>query len=73
MKIRVADSTGCPVPQFVVEAENETDQIILRAFCGFPDYTKDKWEFTFSGATHGDHGVSAFNFGWKRDSSSERS
>lgn len=66
MKIRVADSTGCPVPQFIVEAESEKDRMILKSFTEFRDYTNDKWEFNLHGVTYsGDvSGPISFNFGW---------
>lgn len=67
MKIRMEESTGCPVPQFVVEAETEDERLMLRAFSTFPDYTKEKWEFRFHGWTLScGQGATSFNFGWAK-------
>ncbi len=65
MKIRAADSTSVPIPQFVVEAENETDRQILKAFCQVPHHTKN-WQFRMHGYVGQSDidGVTSFNFGW---------
>lgn len=64
MKIRIAESSNRPEPQFVVEAENDIDQLFLRMFCYIPLYSKNPLELTFHGYSGGSRGVSSFNFGW---------
>lgn len=67
MRIRIADSTGCPVPQFVVYAETQEEKVILSHFCRM-SYDQE-WMFFYHGASYksDDDGVPyAFNFGWKR-------
>ena len=65
MKIRVAESTGCPVPQFIVEAENDQERLILKSFVTF---SKDKWKFHLHGfSSNKREGVASFNFGWTKD------
>ena len=64
MKIRYAEATGCPAGQFVVEAENDVERAILKNFCSFPDYAKDKWEFHIHGKSYGYSGQNSFNFGY---------
>ncbi len=72
MKIRAADSTGCPFPQFVVEAESESDRIILKAFLSPQTFTKpgepQPWLFHLHGCGSKSDvdGYTSFNFGWQK-------
>ena len=68
MKARIADSRGVPVPQFIVEAENEIERQVLKTFCMLPSWMQDKYEFWLHGyCISGDvDGVTSFNFGWKK-------
>jgi hypothetical protein len=62
MKIEMAESTGCPVPQFVVHPETDEEQMLLRAF--FYVHNNDpKWRFQMHGPTYQDGKIIAFNFG----------
>lgn len=63
MKVRYTTATGCPVGQFVIEAENEQDRTILAHFVDFRD---PHWIFWKHGATYKgmESGCSSFNFGY---------
>lgn len=70
MKVRVADSAGCPFPQFVVEAETEQERIILKAFLSPMTFSRPSdpqpWIFGLYGSVRGGNGYTSFNFGWQR-------
>ncbi len=70
MKIRVAPQTGMPCPQFIIEAEDERDSILLDVFCHWPQYTKGRFELHLHGCTYqsckGYDTPSSFNFGWMK-------
>jgi hypothetical protein len=68
MKIRAADSTGIPVPQFVVTAETQEEEMLLKAFLMYPTTSKDKVKFWLHG-WGGDQNVQYknFNFGWVKE------
>lgn len=67
MKIRYAQATGCPAGQFVVEAENEQESVILQNFVTFKDYAKDKWIFWLHGSVCEGTKRKSFNFGWIKE------
>jgi len=64
MKIRTADSTGRPEPQFVVEAETDEDCLFLKMFLQAPNYSKEKLMFWLHGWTSQNGKYKTFNFGW---------
>lgn len=67
MRLELADSTGCPVPQFIIKAESDADRMLLKAFTQFRDNAKDEWVFWFHGScVEEGAGVASFNFGWQR-------
>lgn len=51
MKVKIADSTGCPVPQIVLHAETDEDMHFIKLFATFPEVAKEKWTFKLHGAT----------------------
>ena len=63
MKIRPADSEGRPEPQFIVEAETDTDTIILKMFL-MQEYKKNL-RFAMHGLSIQDGKYKSFNFGWR--------
>lgn len=63
MRIDFADATGCPVPQFVVKVENETEQMLLKAFVLFMEEHKFNWRFGLHGVVSTDGRYTSFNFG----------
>jgi hypothetical protein len=62
MKIRMAEATGCPVPQFVVYPEGEEEQMLLRAFFHL-HHNDPEWLFQMHGCVHQDGKITSFNFG----------
>lgn len=64
MQVRVAESRGMPVPQFVITAQSETERVLLSHFasCAYDSHT---YKFHFHGATYqsGVKGARSFNFG----------
>ena len=67
MKIRIADSTNRPEPQFVVEAESDNDRHILKMFCQISHHSKVKLKFWMHGYSSDPNGYQSFNFGWIED------
>lgn len=67
MKVEIGDSTGCPVPQFIIKAETEQDRAILKSFVSLPKYAKDSWKFSLHGYTLENGDIWSFNFGWSRE------
>jgi hypothetical protein len=67
MRIKIAESKGCPAPQFVVIAETDQERAILKIFCHINDYSNKHWKFYFHGCTYEQGIESAFNFGWTED------
>jgi hypothetical protein len=66
MKIRVAESTGRPEPQFVVEAETAEDRVFLKMFLTIRDYYPErKLALHMHGYGSNGHGYNSFNFGWR--------
>jgi len=66
MRIRVAEQTGHPVPQFVVYADDETERAILGAFTNYKQNSKQPVQFWLHGSTYSCDvsGVTSFNFGY---------
>ena len=63
MKIRPTDSEGRPEPQFIVEAETETDTMILKMF--LMQESKKNLEFKMHGLCYQNGKYKSFNFGWR--------
>lgn len=66
MKVRVAEQDEFPHIQFVVEAENEHDELILRIFNSALGNIKNKLEFCQYGCVKSDGKYTSFNFGTKK-------
>lgn len=66
MKVRMAEATGCLVPQFVIEAETDEERIFLKTFARFPEFARDEWKMHLHGHTMDldRGGASAINLGW---------
>lgn len=69
MRIRPADSRGRIEPQFVVEAENAAERMLLKSFCEAQHHSKEPIKFWLHswGYQAGVDGVESFNFGWIKD------
>lgn len=65
MKIQFEDSTGCPLPQFVVYPETKEEHMLLKAF--FYEMNKEKWKFGLHGYVTQDNSIKSFNFGLIRE------
>lgn len=65
MRIKYTAATGCPVGQFIVEAETDQERAILTSFTSSALYCEG-WRFWRHGDTYsGDvQAVTSFNFGY---------
>lgn len=67
MKVRYANATNCPPGQFVITAENENEQEILRKF--YRANHTGEWRLWLHGVTYSldtapESGPSSINFGY---------
>lgn len=69
MKVRMADSTGIPVPQFIIEAETADDRMLLKAFLLFKEHASVTFVMHGYGVRDGDY--TSFNFGWRLNEAPE--
>lgn len=67
MKIRYTEDGGCPFGQFVVNAENPSEERILAQF--LQGNTGNKWRFWLHGFSRelDSEGNDSFNFGWVKE------
>ncbi|MFZ4569725.1 MAG: CGNR zinc finger domain-containing protein [Bacteroidales bacterium] len=63
MKTRIAESTGRPEPQFILETENNEEHLLVKMFLRIKDHSKEKLVLHLHGYQCGE-GHSTFNFGW---------
>lgn len=65
MRVRFAAATGCPMGQFVIEAENDDERAILRQFVNTDQKVWRFWLHGTSGTLRVPYtGPDSFNFGW---------
>lgn len=70
MKVRYVDSHGCPVGNFVIEAESEQDRAIISQFIRFSErHGHGIWYFAIQNSTYeskySESKTSSFTFGFK--------
>lgn len=63
MKTRIAESTGRPEPQFILETENNEEHLLVKMFLRIKDHSKEKLVLHLHGYQCGE-GHCTFNFGW---------
>lgn len=63
MKTKIAESTGRPEPQFILETENNEEHLLVKMFLRIKDHSKEKLVLHLHGYQCGE-GHCIFNFGW---------